>query len=178
MDFPLTNLMDEEACYRTLVPLLHPDGLACPKCRSREGWGVHRRCRAPVIDYQCRCGCVFNAFTRTMLEKTRRRPSELILLIRGTAQGIPTAQLARELRRSRGPLLALRHRLQEHAAAALDHEALPDRVVEADEMYQNSGEKRRTASGSRRSATPPGQQHQRPRHVGKRPSAGTRRGGT
>ena len=32
MDFPLIDYLDEGACYRKLVELLHPDGLACPAC--------------------------------------------------------------------------------------------------------------------------------------------------
>ena len=28
MDFPITELMDEQACYEKLVGWLHPDGLA------------------------------------------------------------------------------------------------------------------------------------------------------
>ena len=31
MDFPLKDSMDEDACYRKLVALLHPAGLACPR---------------------------------------------------------------------------------------------------------------------------------------------------
>ena len=53
MDFPLIDLMDEDACYRKLVELLHPDGLACPRCGAAERLGVHRRHRDPVLDYQC-----------------------------------------------------------------------------------------------------------------------------
>ena len=36
MDFPITDLMDEDACYAKLVAWLHPDGLACPRCRGRD----------------------------------------------------------------------------------------------------------------------------------------------
>jgi hypothetical protein len=38
-------------------------------------------------------------------------------------------------------LLALRHRLQERARIGMDRNPLGDEVVEADEMYQNAGEK-------------------------------------
>ena len=53
MDFPITELMDEDACYAKLVAWLHPDGLACPRCGARDRMGVHRRHRAPVLDYRC-----------------------------------------------------------------------------------------------------------------------------
>jgi hypothetical protein len=39
-------------------------------------------------------------------------------------------------------LLALRHRLPECDRLHLDRNPLDDAVVEADEMYQNAGEKR------------------------------------
>jgi transposase-like protein len=146
MDFPLTRLMDEAACYTCLVEALHPDGLACPRCGG-DRFGVHRRHRDPVIDYRCRdCRRVFNAFTGTALQKTSRPPSALVLILRGIAQGAPTARLAREQGCDRMKLLQLRHKLQDYAAAGLDPAALPDAIVEADECYVNAGEKRRAAS--------------------------------
>ena len=149
MDFPLTGLMDEAACYARLVEVLHPEGLACPRCGG-DRFGVHRRRRDPVLDYRCRdCRRVFNAFTASALEKTSRRPSELVLILRGVAQGVPTARLARELGCNRMKLLVLRHKLQDHARAGLDPAPLPDATVEADECYVNAGEKRRPASRPR-----------------------------
>jgi transposase-like protein len=142
MDFPLTGLMDEDACYTRLLEALHPDGLACPRCGG-DRLGVHRRHRAPVIDYRCRdCRRVFNAFTGTALHKTSRRPSALVLILRGIAQGASTARLARELGCDRMELLKLRHGLQGYATAGLDPDSLPEAVVEADECYVNAGEKR------------------------------------
>ncbi len=142
MDFPLTDLMDQDACYHKLVTLLHPGGLACPACRAADHLRVHRRHRAPVLDWRCTaCGRVFNAFTGTELEGTHRRPAEVMLILRGIAQGVPTAQLARELGCDRKHLLTLRRRLQGHAERWLDRRPLGDEVVEADEMYQNAGEK-------------------------------------
>jgi transposase-like protein len=95
------------------------------------------------VDYQCGgCGRVFNAFTGTSLQGTHRRPAQLLLLLHGVAQGTPTAQMARELGCDRNELLALRHRLPEHVRLHLDRNPLDDDEVEADEMYQNAGEKR------------------------------------
>src|SRR5512147_2890674 len=158
MDFPIAEYMDEDACYEKLVDVLHPDGLACPRCGGRDGLKVHRRHRAPVLDYRCSdCGRVFNAFTGTAFHKTHRRPSEIGLILHGIAHGAPTAQLARVLRRNRPHLLALRHRLQELATWARPHGPLLDAVVEADEMYQNAGEKGHAAPESRRPAPSAGQ---------------------
>ena len=142
LDFPLIGLMDEDACYARLLDALHPDGLCCPRCGSSR-LGVHRRNRAPVLDYRCRdCRRVFNAFTGTTLQKTNRRPSTLILILRGIAQGVSTARLARELNCDRMKLLELRHKLQDHALARVDPTPLSDPIVEADECYVNAGEKR------------------------------------
>jgi predicted RNA-binding Zn-ribbon protein involved in translation (DUF1610 family) len=143
MDFSLIDYLDEDACYAKLVELLHPDGLACPGCGERERLGVHRRCRAPVLDYQCAaCGRVFNAWAGTFLQGTHRRPSHLLSILRGVARGEPTAPMARELGCDRGRLLGLRHRLQDNACYRLDRNPLGDAAVEADETYVNAGEKR------------------------------------
>lgn len=178
MDFPLHDLMDEQACYEKLVRALHPQGLCCPRCGGGERT-VHRAHRAPVRDYRCKaCRRVFNAFTGTILQGTHRRPSQLMLILRGVAQGATTARLAREMGLSRWHLLELRRKLQSNAARGRDREPLPDAVAEADEMYQNAGEKKHPAPRSRGSAAPPGEQGQRPRHVGNRPSTGAGPGRT
>ena len=144
MDFPLTDLMDQDACYHKIVGLLHPDGLTCPVCKSPDRLRVHRRHRAPVLDYRrTACGRVFNAFTGTDLDGTHRRPAEIMLIVRGFARGVPTARLARELGCDRKHLLELRRRMQGHATRWLDRNPLGDAVAEADEMYQDAGEKGR-----------------------------------
>ena len=181
MDFPIADLMNEQSCYDHLLAVLHPGGLACPGCRACGGQlGVHRRHRAPVLDYQCRaCGRVFNAFGGTPLAGTSRPPSRIVLLLRGFARGESTAGLARELGCSRGHLLELRHQFQARAATALqwvDPAPLPDKGVEADEMYQNAGEKRREARRPRRPAAATRQQGARAWQLGQRPAAGTGRG--
>jgi transposase-like protein len=153
MDFSLIDYLDEDACYTKLVELLHPHSLACPRCGERERLGTHRCHRAPLVDFQCGpCGRVFNAFTGTSLQGTHRRPAQLLMILRGVAQGTPTAQMARELGCDRKELLTLRHRLQERGRIGLDRNPLDDAVVEADEMDQNAGEKRHPARRPRRPA--------------------------
>jgi transposase-like protein len=175
MDFPLIDYLDEDACYRKLVELLHPDGLACPSCGQRRRLGVHHRHREPVLDYRCGdCGRVFNAWTGTVLQGTHRRPSELMLILRGVATGQPTAQMARELGCDRKHLLELRHRLQERARLGLDRNPLGDAVVEADEMDQNAGEKRHPASRPGRPAAAARQSPAGPRDLRQRPTADRR----
>ena len=176
MDFPITELMDPDSCYAELVEWLHPDGFACPRCHQGDRMRVHRGRRPPLLDYRCgQCGRVFNAFTGTALHGVKRGPVQMVLIIRGFAQGVPTAQLARELECDRSELLNLRHRLQDLAFQNRDRMPLDDKVLEADEAYQNAGEKRCPAQRPRRSATPSGEQDPRPRHLGQRPAAGLRR---
>ena len=180
MDFPITGLMDEHACYQFLLDLLHPDGLACPRCHCRDRLVRHSRRRdSSIVNYRCAaCRRIFNVFTGTPLQGTHRSPAEIILILRGFAQGTPTAQLARELKVSRPHLLDLRHKVQARAAAAADCSRLPDEAVEADEMYQNAGEKRGTAYQPGRPATAAGEQGGRPRYVEHRSAAASRRRGT
>jgi transposase-like protein len=177
MDFPIADLMDQDACYAKLVEWLHPDGFACPRCHKSDRMRVHRNRRPPVLDFRCgHCGRVFNAFTETALHGVKRRPVELVLIIRGFAQGVPTAQLARELECDRSELLNLRHRLQDLAFGNRDRMPLDDKVLEADEAYQNAGEKRCPAHGPRGPAAASGEQDPRPRHLGQRPATGLRCG--
>lgn len=146
MDFPLTDLMDQDACYARLVGALHPDGLACPRCGG-DRFGVHRRHRQPIIDYRCRDRRrVFSASTGTALQMTSRSPAALVLILRGVARGASTARMARELGCDRMKLLQLRHKLQERATAGLDPDPLADATAEADECHVNAGEKRHPAS--------------------------------
>jgi transposase-like protein len=167
MDFPIIDLMDQQACYQRLLDLLHPEGLACPRCGGVDRTVHHRRTTSPVVDFRCtRCRRVFNLFTDTPWQGTHRTPAEILLILRGFAQGVPTAKLARELGASRPHLLELRHRVQARAAAASDRSPLPDAAVEADEMYQNAGEKRHPAPRPRRPAAVPCEQGQRRRHLG------------
>ena len=60
--------MDQEGCRRRLFDLLHPDGLACPRCDSRDGLSIHRRRPdSPVVDHRCKgCRRVFNMYTKHM----------------------------------------------------------------------------------------------------------------
>src|SRR5436190_24354907 len=115
----LPNPENEVECYDWLVAQLHPQGIRCPQCGATKGLGIHRRHRAPVLDYQCgHCGRVFNAWTDTVLANTHRRPSEVVLILRGVLQGTCTAQLARELNCDRKHLLTPGRKLQGFALAS------------------------------------------------------------
>ncbi len=111
MDFPIVDLMDEQACYDFLYEALHPNKLVCPRCQS-DRYRIHRSHRDPVVDYRCsRCGSVFNAWSDTALQGTHKTPAQVVLICRGVLQGVPTARLARELGCDPKHLLELRHHI-------------------------------------------------------------------
>jgi transposase-like protein len=86
MDSPIAELMDEDACYAKRLARLHPAGPARPRHRRADRMRVHRGHRAPVLDYRCgHCRRVFNAFTGSALQGTRRRPVQPVLIVRGVA---------------------------------------------------------------------------------------------
>jgi hypothetical protein len=95
-----------------------------------------------VLDYRCSaCRRVFNAFTATSPAGTHRKPAEIVPILRGFAQGVPTAQLARELGCDREHLLELRRLMRDDAERWLDRDPPGDDTVEADEMGRDAGEK-------------------------------------
>ena len=117
MAFPITELLDEEACYEFLVSVLHPKGLQCPAGhRVEAGQAPHMNDRAPVVDYRCRrCGQVFTVFTTTLWKGTPYAGRQVVLLVRGFAQGVPTLHLARELKLDYERVLTRRQGWQEQA---------------------------------------------------------------
>lgn len=143
MRFPLTDLLREQDCYEYLLRILHPEGLKCPAGHPLpDAQAPHDRHRDPIFDYKCRiCGKVYNLFTDTVWCGTRYKCSAIVLIMRGFAQGVPTLQLADELELDYGKLLKWRHRIQELGMEKLPKEPLVDDQTEADEMYQNAGEK-------------------------------------
>ena len=107
------DIHDEMACYQGLVDWLHPRGLACPRCGRRKGWRVHRRRRAPVVDYHCtNCRCVFNAWTGTILSQTHLPPSVLWCLVVAIVNRQRLAEVVRATGRSRSNLTIWHRRLR------------------------------------------------------------------
>jgi hypothetical protein len=99
MDFPIADLMDEDTCYAKLWPG------STPTAWPARGAGRATTCTSTAAIAPPRsttvarpAGGVFNAYTDTALHGTKRRPVALVLIVRGFAQGVSTAQLARELR--------------------------------------------------------------------------------
>jgi hypothetical protein len=74
-------------------------------------------------------------------------------LLRGIAKGEPTARLARELGMSRKQLHTLRQRVQTHLNNTAPADVMTGAAFEADELYQNAGEKKHAPSRSQGPAT-------------------------
>jgi transposase-like protein len=120
-------------------------GLHCPRCGSTarrlfraQGYFPAYRCRA--------CDAYYTLLTGTAFAKTRQRPATLVLLLRGVAKGESTARLARELGLSRKQLHTLRQRIQAKVNATAPTRKMMGTAFEADELYQNAGEKKHAAS--------------------------------
>lgn len=145
MDFPITDLMSEKASEEWIMDYFHPTGLQCPHCGA--GWAKASEFRVTRTSqlqvYRCReCRGIYNLYSGTVFEGRHLRPAQVVLLVRGVLKGESAATLARELGMSRTTITELRHRLQTNAARLQTETRLSDNVLEADEMFQNAGEKR------------------------------------
>jgi transposase-like protein len=137
IDFPITELLDVETCVTWLEQHLHPTGLVCPRCQGTDRRLFRKHSFFPT--YRCRaCQRTYTILTGSVFEKTRQRPATLVLLLRGIAKGESTARLSRELKLDRKRL----------------GELMSGTAFEADELYQNAGEKKYTASRRGRPAAP------------------------
>ena len=141
IDFPIDELLDDGTCMLWLERHLHPDGLQCPHCRGTERRLFREQGHFPA--YRCRaCHGYYTLLTGTVFEKTRQRPATLVLLLRGIAKGESTARLARELGLSRKQLHTLRQRIQARLNTSAPTDLMMGTAFEADELYQNAGEKK------------------------------------
>lgn len=145
IEFPIQDLMDEDACRQKLLQILHPDGLACPHCGSNS-YRLARRNRY-YESYRCKdCQGYFSAYSQTVFAHTRQSASTLLLLLRGVAKGETSSKLSAELQLNYGWLLSLRRRIQERILAQLPDKPMEGNNFEMDELFQNAGEKRGQAS--------------------------------
>ena len=148
MEFPITELLDYENSVEWILKHFHPKGLKCPKCqkglrRSRK----FRNTRSSELEvYRCKdCGTVYNLYTGTVFQYSQWTPMQVVLLMRGICKGETTRELAVELHLNYKTVLTMRHRVQTNAELEQPTTALPDNYSETDEMFQNSGGKRRTS---------------------------------
>ena len=149
IDFPITELMDDAACLRWLERHLHPNGFVCPHCTSTNRRLFRATQAFPA--YRCRdCDSYSTLVTDTVFAKTRQRPSTVVLLLRGVAQGETSDRLRRERGISYNQVLTVRHRLQDNANETAPMHLMQGKQFESDEVYQNAGEKRRRTARPRR----------------------------
>lgn len=152
MEFPITELLDEEDSAEWILEHFHPQGLKCPKCKRgvEQSWKF-RRTHTSVLDVQrCKhCGTIYNLYTGTVFQGSQWTPQQVVLLMRGICKGETTRELAAELDLNYKTVLTMRHRVQANAELEQPNTVLSDSHSETDEMFQNAGEKRRTARRSR-----------------------------
>src|SRR5215212_9483022 len=161
IDFPIGELLDEDECVEWLQKYLHPDGLECPRCGSGERRVAQRNGSGAArwSAYRCKaCDRYHSILTGTVFEKTRQAPSTVVLILRGIAKGEPTARLARELGIGRPRMHEIRKQVQTNLHRTLPSEPMTDEILEADELYQNAGGKRRASHRPRRPAAAARQQ--------------------
>jgi transposase-like protein len=159
MDFPVADLLADELSEQWLLKHFHPKGLKCPHCDARRSQArpFRRTRRSQVMVYRCRqCQGLYNVYSGTIFQARHLRPAQVVLLLRGVCKGEPTATLARELSLPRSTVHGLRQQLQQNARAMQPSTPLSDAEAEADEMFQNAGEKRRKTRRPQRPAAPPG----------------------
>jgi transposase-like protein len=141
------QVLDDSMCTLWLERHLHSRGLRCPHCGYSERRLFRTQSHFPA--YRCRaCDGYYTLLTGTVFAKTRQRPATLVLLRRGVAKGEPTARLARELGVSRKQLHTLRQRIQANLNATAPTGVMTGTAFEADELYQNAGEKKHAPSRS------------------------------
>lgn len=141
IDFSITELLDDEACVTWLERHLHPDGFVCPHCRSTNRRLFRQQGSFP--GYRCRdCDGYYTLLSNTVFARTRRSAATIVLLLRGIAKGESTARLSRELGWDRKHLGILRQRIQNNLYETLPTERMDGITFEADELYQNAGEKK------------------------------------
>lgn len=164
IDFPIGELLDDSVCPLWLERHLHPDGLTCPhggpserRLFRAQGHFPASRCRA--------CEGDDPLLTGTIAANTRQRPATVVLRLRGSAKGEPTARLARELGRSRQQLHTLRRRMQTNLNETAPTAVMVGTAFEADERYHNAGEQQHPASSPHRSAPAPRQYAKGARHL-------------
>jgi transposase-like protein len=153
IDFRIGELLDDSICLIWLERHLHAERFTCSRCGCAERRLFRAQGHFPA--YRCRaCDGYYTLLTGTVFEKTRQRPATLVLLPRGIAKGEPTARLARELGVSRKQLHTLRQRIQANLNTTAPTGVMTGTAFEADELYQNAGEKKHAPSRPHGSAPP------------------------
>jgi hypothetical protein len=153
IDFPIGELLDDSICLIWLERHLHAEGLTCPGCGCPKRRLFRAQGHFPAYRGRA-CDGYYTLLTGTVFAQTRQRSAPLGLWRRGIAKGESTARLARELGLSRKQLHTLRQRIQGNLNASAPTGVMPGPAFEADELYQNAGEKKHTPLRPHGSTTP------------------------
>jgi transposase-like protein len=153
IDFPITELLDDATCVAWLEQHLHPTGLACPRCQSTDRRLFRRHEHFPTYRFR-NCQRTYTILTGSLFEKTRQSPATIVLLLRGIAKGESSARLSRELGLDRKRQGELPQQIQINLYDTLPGELITGTAFEADELYQNAGEKKYAASRRGRPTAP------------------------
>ena len=148
MDFPILDLIDNESATEWLLNHFHPQGLKCPHCEAgvEEARCFRQTMTSQLPVYRCLlCDGIYNLYSSTVFQQKQLTPAQVVLLLRGIYQGESSAQLARELDLSRPTVHCIRRAIQANAQAMQPNFPVVDEQTETDEMFQNAGEKKRTA---------------------------------
>jgi transposase-like protein len=113
MEFPKLDFADEEACFMTLVALVHPTDLRCPNCGRPEGLHVHGHHSHNSTPYYRCSGChhKFSPWAGTVFEGTHHSPSEIWRIMQRLKAGWHFTEIARELDCQRARLSEFCHRI-------------------------------------------------------------------
>ena len=82
MDFPITNLMEREACLDWLQEYFHPTELKCPHCQAGlEEANRFRQTRRSELEVyrRKRCKGIYNLYSGTVFEGRHFRPEQTVL---------------------------------------------------------------------------------------------------
>jgi len=145
MEFPITELLDEQRSTEWILKHFHPEGLKCPGCGGSSDQAREFRStrRSQLTTYRCQvCDAAYNLYTGTVFQRRHLTPQQVVLLMRGICKGESTKMLAQELQLNYKTVLDLRHQIQAKAQQQQPTSPLPDQQTETDEMFQNAGEKR------------------------------------
>jgi hypothetical protein len=99
MDFPIIDLLDDEQSIAWLEQHFHPTGHQCPHWHASRAaarfFRINRGSGLPV--YRClHCQGIDNLYSDTVFAGSHLAPVHVVLLLRGTLQGQPSAQRARD----------------------------------------------------------------------------------
>jgi hypothetical protein len=150
MEFPITDLLDQDECETWILQHFHPEGLRCPRCGEsvEQAHYFRRTAKSQLSVHRCNeCGQIYNLYSGTVFQQRHLTPRQVVLLLRGILKGEASNTLTNELALHYTTVLELRRDIQENARWLQPDTPLADRETETDEMFQNAGEKRGGASG-------------------------------